>query len=233
MTNPDLKIADIGTGTGIWLTDLSRRLPSSVALDGLDISFDAAPPPQWLPANVTLRHWDIKQSVPKDLVEKYDIINLRNFAFVLQDSDISGVLESIFQMLKPGGYIQWAEPDVASFRLEKTNEDNKDVALKQLLQLSQKQDSRLKPTWVPKLPAQFLEAGLKDIKSDVRDSPPHLALAIHECNLTIHELLARKFQNTGLIAELQKLMPEVLKETRNGCYYAFTRWTVIGTKPNN
>jgi len=230
ITKPDLKIADVGTGTGIWLTDLSRRLPSSVNLDGIDISFDAAPLPEWLPPNMTLFHWDIKQEVPVDLIEKYDVLQIRNFAFVLQDNEISDVLGKLNKMIKPGGYLQWAEPDMSSFRIEKTGVKNEVAALSQLLQLSQGQDSRLKPTWVSRLPSLFSDAGFHDILSDVQDASPHLAIAMHECNLPIHDLVARKTNNTSLIQELRKLMPEVLRETREGSYWAFTRWTVIGQK---
>ncbi|KAA8651683.1 hypothetical protein EYZ11_009283 [Aspergillus tanneri] len=35
--NKDLKIADIGTGTGAWLTDLASHLPSTCQLDGYDL----------------------------------------------------------------------------------------------------------------------------------------------------------------------------------------------------
>ena len=84
----------------IWLTDLEARLPKSVQLDGLDISFHATPPPQWLPSNMTLRHWDIKTDVPKDLVEFYDIVHIRNFAFILQSDDIQRVLGNLMRLIR-------------------------------------------------------------------------------------------------------------------------------------
>ena len=54
-TKQGLAIADIGTGTGIWLLEVDRRLsnPSS-RLCGLDISGDQFPRPEWLPPNATL-----------------------------------------------------------------------------------------------------------------------------------------------------------------------------------
>ena len=130
-----------------------------------------------------------------------------------------------------GGYLQWAEPDVASFRIEKIDPKNKVDALRQLLTLSQGQDVRLSPTWVPSLAALFTDGGLRDVQSDVRDAAPHLALAMHECNLLIHELIARKTQNESLVQELTSFMPEIAKETREGSCWAFTRRVVIGRKP--
>ena len=69
-----------------------------------------------------------------------------------------------------------------------------------------------------------------DVKSDVRDVEPHLALAMHECSLLIHESIARKSQNEGLTRELASLMPEVASETREGSCWTFTRWVIIGRK---
>ena len=90
---------------------------------------------------------------------------------------------------------------------------------------------RLSPTWVPSLVAFFTDVGLRDVQSDVRDASPHLALAMHECNLLIHELIARKTQNEYVGQELTRLMPEIEKETREGSCWAFTRWVVVGRKP--
>ncbi|OGM39518.1 hypothetical protein ABOM_011940 [Aspergillus bombycis] len=53
--NPDLRIADIGTGTGTWLTDLADELPKSARRDAMDISFAATPLLEMLPPNVSLQ----------------------------------------------------------------------------------------------------------------------------------------------------------------------------------
>ncbi|KAF2244384.1 hypothetical protein BU26DRAFT_99947 [Trematosphaeria pertusa] len=58
----------------IWLTEIDARVPESVELDRLDISLNAAPPAEWLPSNVTLKTWDVKEDAPGDLVEAYDIV---------------------------------------------------------------------------------------------------------------------------------------------------------------
>lgn len=223
-------------------------------LDGLDISFDATPPPEWLPPNMTLRHCDIKADIPEELVGVYDIVHIRHFIFVLLDDDLKPVLTNLIRLLstllfksfsiclllrmlttvffvEPGGYLQWGEPDIASFRIEKTNPGNKVDALSKLLKISQPQDTRFSPKWVPNLPTLFTDGGLENVQSDVRDAPPHLALAKHENALPVHEFIARKLRNEGLIQELKKLIPEVAKETRQGACWAFTRWTVVGRKP--
>ncbi|KAL2759085.1 hypothetical protein ACRALDRAFT_2041091 [Sodiomyces alcalophilus JCM 7366] len=236
--DPHLKIADVGTGTGVWLTSLSNLVPKSAQLDGLDISFDAAPPAGSLPPNVTLRKWNVKEAIPLELTEAYDFVHIRNFAFVLQDGDIPGVLRRLVRLIsesanqpEPGGYLQWGEADVASFRIEKVRADAETDALRELLQLSQPQDSRLSPKWVSGLPRLFSTEGLDLIEADVRDAPPHLAWTTHQCNLLVHELLARQAGNQHASTVLQALMPRVVNETMQGSYWAFTRYTVVGRKP--
>lgn len=109
----NIRIADVGTGTAyvylctpkpllkcwtyrpdfhlatcnIWLNALSSHLPPTVRLDGLGISFDATSPAAWLPSHVNVRHWDIRTSVPEDLVETYDIVHVGFLCFVLQNEE--------------------------------------------------------------------------------------------------------------------------------------------------
>ncbi|KAL4938411.1 hypothetical protein BDV06DRAFT_215136 [Aspergillus oleicola] len=220
------RIADIGTGTEsivrIWLTDLSRRLPETTRLDGLDISFDAAPPATSLPTNISLHYFDIKSEVLEHLRGVYDIVHIRAFSFVLRDEEIERAVQNVVQLLKPGGYIQWAEPDVSSQNTK---------PLTELLQVSQIQDPRLSPTWVPGLPATFQSLGLDRVQSDVRDAPPYLALTTHDCNLIVHELIARKTGNIAVREQLGRIIPEAVRESRQGAFWAFTSWTVFGRKP--
>ncbi|KAI0553288.1 S-adenosyl-L-methionine-dependent methyltransferase [Xylaria curta] len=234
VSKANLCIADVATGTGIWLTDMSGRLPATTRLEGLDISLKATPPAEWLPPNVTFRVWDIKQAVPESLVGKYDVVHVRLLSFVLRDDEVPSVLQNLTQLIKPGGYLQWAEPDVASFRIEKTHPGNNTDALERLLHASQGQDSRLRPTWVPQLGDLFSSVGkLCDVHIDVRDAPGYLAMAMHECNITIHELLCRTTRNKEVSHQLETLLTEAAQETREGACWAFTRWTVVGKKPAN
>lgn len=64
----------------------------------------------------------------------------------------------------------------------------------------------------------------------MRNAPPHLALAVHECDLTIHELVARQSRNQAVLQAVRDLMPQVVAETRQCACWAFTRWTVVGRK---
>ncbi|KAI0197572.1 S-adenosyl-L-methionine-dependent methyltransferase [Astrocystis sublimbata] len=230
----DARIADIGTGTGIWLSDLATRVPATTQLDGLDVSFDAAPPTSLIAPNVTFRRWDIKSPVPEEMAGKYDLVHVRHFSFVLQDGEMDGVYANLLKLLKPGGYLQWTEPDVATFRVEKpvtaSSDDDGGSVMIQLVAASQTQDNRLKPTWVPRMPELFTASGLVNVVADKREAPADLGLAMHECNLSLHPIIARQTQNKEVAQRVEELMPEVCRQTRKGFYLAFTRWTVVGQK---
>ncbi|GIJ84009.1 hypothetical protein Asppvi_002842 [Aspergillus pseudoviridinutans] len=230
----NLRIADVGTGTGIWLTDLADEFPATVQLDGLDISFDAAPPRDWLPPNMSLHHWDIKADVPEHLVGVYDVVNVRHFVFVLQQRDLKGVLDNLFKLLKPGGYLQWTDFDMSSLRVEKINPDIKVDAQVKLMELFQANDTRLRSAWGASLPSLFAQSGFTNVESDVKDAPPHLAVALHECGLLATEVLARNKAggNEQMVQQLRQTLSEAAKETRDGSVLAFTRLTVVGQKPS-
>ncbi|RAQ52228.1 hypothetical protein AFGD_008707 [Aspergillus flavus] len=229
--DPNLKVADVGTGTGIWLTDLARRLPTTVQLDALDISFDATPPAEWLPSNVHTRVWDVKTDPPEDLIGVYDIVHIRHFTLVLLEEEVESVLARLFKLLKPGGYLQWMEVDMSSWRILKTNTDNQSDALEGLFQALQGQDNRLSPTYVPSLSSRFEAAGFENVKSEAKEAPPHLALVLHECNLLITDILPHKMKNEKVKEFVKEIMPRVESETREGSCWAFTRWSVVGRKP--
>ncbi|RAK84510.1 hypothetical protein BO79DRAFT_259285 [Aspergillus costaricaensis CBS 115574] len=229
-SNPNLRIADVGTGTGIWLTDLSRRLPSTVSLNGLDISFSALPPKECLPSNMTLHSYDILSETPNHLRGVYDIVHVRNFSFVIRDLEAERVIRNVLQLLKPGGYLQWAEIDALSYRIEKTSPGCKDDALKELMRLGRGADDRTTPHWVPEIPYFFQQAKLEEVQSDLKDAPPYMAVAKHECNLIVPEMLARTTQNSALSEKFSRLIPEAVEETHGGAYWAFTRLTVVGRK---
>ncbi|OTB18370.1 hypothetical protein K445DRAFT_315184 [Daldinia sp. EC12] len=227
---PNLRIADVGTGTGMWLFDVQSKLKDA-RLDGIDISFDAAPPKETLPPNITFRHWNVKDDVPEDLVGTYDIINVRFFGFVLLNDDIPGVAAKLFSLLKPGGYLQWGEADMETLRFDKTKPENKTDNLVDLFKLLAVQDDRLKPTWVRNLPEIFADAGFVDVEKDTQDPVPHLAFIFHEAGLMIHELIARTTKNEHMANELKRLIPAAAEETKQGAYGTSLRVTVIGRKP--
>lgn len=133
--------------------------------------------------------------------------------------------------LEPGGFLQWGEADINSWRIEKTQPGNDVSALQSLYELESAQDARFRPNWVSKLPELFEIAELQDIQKDVRDPPGYLAFEMHETMLLLHELVVRSTGNQEIAKAVETLFGRALREGKGGACWAFTRWTVVGRKP--
>ena len=75
-----------------------------------------------------------------------DLINIRFFICVVQNGDLSPLLEKIKQMLKPGGFLQWTELDRETYRIESTSsskDQNTLSATKELFNLAMEPS----PSW--------------------------------------------------------------------------------------
>ncbi|KAL2820635.1 hypothetical protein BJX63DRAFT_427961 [Aspergillus granulosus] len=107
------RIADIATGTGIWPISFSLSLPPTVQLDGFDITDAQFPPKEWLPHNVRLKKLDILAPMPEELRGRYDIVAIRFFSLIVKNNDVDTLLGNLLSLLKPGGYLQWIEPDIS------------------------------------------------------------------------------------------------------------------------
>ena len=94
-----LRIADVGTGNAVWITEVLSHLPPSTQIDGFDISAEHWPAKEWLPPNVSLRLFDAFENVPERLVGRYDIVHLRTFAIVVRNNDPTVVLKNLIKML--------------------------------------------------------------------------------------------------------------------------------------
>ena len=94
-----LRIADVGSGNAVWITEVLSHLPPSTQIDGFDISTEHWPAKEWLPSNVSLHLFDILENVPEHLVGRYDIVHLRAFVIVVRNNDPTGVLRNLIKML--------------------------------------------------------------------------------------------------------------------------------------
>ncbi|KAL2845822.1 hypothetical protein BJX68DRAFT_269020 [Aspergillus pseudodeflectus] len=248
--SPTLAIADIGTGTASWLTDLSAQLPATCHLDGFDMDTSQAPPKEWLPANVCLHEWDVFTDLPEHLIGRYDVVHVRLLVFVVK-GDPTGILRRLVRMLKPGGWLQWSEPDVRTMRIltaraktqtqpgarpgPDTNTDadadtEMNPGMARLFSLSASQDPRLIPKWPSQLDEYFRAEGLADVLVDrVAEAPPHLEFAMHQCNLLMYEMFASRAAGPRA-KEILDWVPKAAEETRRGAMFAFERVSVVGCK---
>ncbi|KAF9699198.1 hypothetical protein EKO04_003000 [Ascochyta lentis] len=104
------RIADIGTGTGIWPIEMSAASPPSYTFHGFDISSEQFLPAASLPPNVTLGYGDFKNPMPADLRGTFDLVNIRLIIISLGPEAVwKEVLSNVLALLKPGGAVSWTE----------------------------------------------------------------------------------------------------------------------------
>ncbi|KAL9093646.1 MAG: hypothetical protein Q9159_000175 [Coniocarpon cinnabarinum] len=231
-----LRIADVGSGTGNrsrqWLFDVSREVHASCQLVGLDISLTQAPPPEWLPHNVSMRQWDVLQEPPSDLAGTFDVVQARLLLFVVKNNDPAPILKNLIKLLKPGGYLQWGEPDAESVRLVKSNPSNPSESLERVYADMIGSMALFRPTWVKELYRAVEAEGLTEVINDRQSGPPHVWFAFNQCNMMIFdELLEQGKIPKEKQQEWRQLLDLANKECQQGATMLSDRLHVIGRKP--
>ncbi|RDH30820.1 UMTA methyltransferase family protein [Aspergillus welwitschiae] len=210
-TNP--RIADVATGTAIWLIDLAKELPGAT-LDGLDVTLDMAPPVEWLPPNITLRQWNIFEELPKEL-----------------NGDPSSIIQKIIRMLKPGGWIQWDDLNIREAKIFKARPELKTEALEYLSRFwntGERQD------WIGCLPQSFDQEGLERTKIDRYENLKQYLKADCEGYIVTCEETARTLARKGKVdeaREFSQIVHQASLEAAAGAAVVATRVVCIGQKP--
>ncbi|KAL8906786.1 MAG: hypothetical protein Q9171_006135 [Xanthocarpia ochracea] len=192
-------IADIASGTGLWLCDVASQLPTST-LHGYDIDLKQCPPKEWLPSNTEIRDWDLLGEVRDEMVAKYDYIHTRLLVLVVQNQNPQPIIRSLFRMLKPGGYLQWDELDTTHTHITKTPSssssafDRPTPALDALASWS-KADGR--HDWTVRLPEFLKEEGFEDTGIEYNEEGKGLTRAFSEQHLLTAEEWAEGLVKLG------------------------------------
>ncbi|KAF2007277.1 hypothetical protein P154DRAFT_480012 [Amniculicola lignicola CBS 123094] len=165
----DAKIADIGTGTGIWLTEMAKVSPSTYQFDGYDISDAQFQAKDTLPQNVTLGFGDFKMPIPEELKGKYDLINIRLIVISMGVGVWESTLRNVLGLLKPGGAIQWIEGNfwvARGFRGTDAKSTGGHYLTKAQIQFNGTLKKRFGYNF-PEWETMFNEAGLQNVEEDV------------------------------------------------------------------
>ncbi|KAJ5287076.1 hypothetical protein N7478_002762 [Penicillium angulare] len=110
-----MKIADLGTGTGIWALQLAPTLPPNSKVVGYDISDAHLPNQEYWPSNVTFGVLDSMNDVPEFLEGQFDVVHIRMWAYIPRENDPSPLIRHAAKLLRPGGYLQWEDARFGSF----------------------------------------------------------------------------------------------------------------------
>ncbi|KAL2810155.1 hypothetical protein BJX63DRAFT_328958 [Aspergillus granulosus] len=115
-------VADVATGTGIWLLDAQAQLnahtPSPTAIGtrtyhGFDISA-AQFPPSSEKQGISLSVHDILHPFPTEHHNRYDLVHVRMLVAALKAEEYEVAVRNLVPILKPGGYLQWTDLDSSS-----------------------------------------------------------------------------------------------------------------------
>lgn len=112
---PPVSVADVGTGTGIWLVDLASSLPPTARLDGYDFNTSKFRPATSRPPNVQLLEANAAEPFAPELQGQYDLVHVRLLVLGLKPSDWQPVAANLRTLLRPGGFLVWEEIDVQHF----------------------------------------------------------------------------------------------------------------------
>jgi SAM-dependent methyltransferase len=106
---PAPRVADIATGTGIWLRDVATELPAGSQLDGYDFDTSKFPPAEAIPANIKLQFGNVLEPFAPDLLGTYDAVHVRLLMYALKADQWIIALKNLKTLLKPGGWLCWGE----------------------------------------------------------------------------------------------------------------------------
>ncbi|KAG7135038.1 N-methyltransferase tcpN like protein [Verticillium longisporum] len=127
-----LRIAEVGTGTAIWLLDLAQDLPLDTQFHGYDISANQFPPQALWPENLDLGILNALEDPPSRLLGYYDVVHVRMWASNLRSREASILIRNLKAMLKPGGFIQWEDADLVDQHLQSQPAQELEVVAKDL-----------------------------------------------------------------------------------------------------
>lgn len=108
-TKPELRILDLGTGTGIWAIDMADEFPTSQVF-GVDLS---PIQPDYVPNNCMFHVDDYEDEWTYREREKFDYIHGR--ALSGTSADWSRFYRQVRDNLKPGGWVEMQEYDAWIF----------------------------------------------------------------------------------------------------------------------
>ena len=100
-------VADVATGTGVWLQDVARSLAFSsqagskkTEFVGFDISPQQFPPAGETPPNLSFVTHDMTEPFPSEYHEKFDLVSVRLVSYVVKAVELEKVVRHILQILR-------------------------------------------------------------------------------------------------------------------------------------
>lgn len=229
------QILDLATGNGIWAIEAHNQYPNAI-FTCLDLAGNQFPPFGSVPETMKFELYNFFDPVPDKFKEKFDIIHISFILGALFRGGRDTVIKHVFEMLKPGGWLQWQEavnPPIAMVN-RKTGAITGDtpsarVAEKHFKFVSQ-QDWTVEMAEILSMVGGFLETTFEE---------PDLDMAYLNVETPLMQWIAQEVLTTMASAikteEVQKDVDEALKQThdqvKEGTLLHYKFGVGIGKKP--
>ena len=100
-------VADVATGTGVWLRDVAAIPNFSTQPDGktteftgFDISPQQFPPVEDLPSNVKFVVHDVTKPFPPEYHETFDLVSVRLLSYVIKAAELEKIVRHTLQIIR-------------------------------------------------------------------------------------------------------------------------------------
>ncbi|TFK39530.1 S-adenosyl-L-methionine-dependent methyltransferase [Crucibulum laeve] len=103
------KVLEAGTGSGIWLLDLSTEVPNDVEMQGIDIEPRIFPAPETCSNNIQFSVHSVT-SLPQAWTDRFTLVHQRLLVASLQEVQWRNAINEMYRVTAPGGWIQLFEP---------------------------------------------------------------------------------------------------------------------------
>ncbi|KAL6796447.1 hypothetical protein J3E68DRAFT_436384 [Trichoderma sp. SZMC 28012] len=207
----DMKIAEIGTGTG---------------------SANQFPPASLCPPNLAFATLDAFGDVPAHLVETYEVVHLRFWCAIIRGNDPGALIRHSIRLLKPGGYLQWEDADMGKPTLRG---DEAEAFHK--LGMSVLRTFNVLLDWIGDIPKLVADHGLTVVDSATRPFDSTLVpLTIRTYLAGWAELfqLVGKTKDPSLptASECQRVLLELDAGVKHGALYYWLPVNLLAQKPS-
>jgi len=225
----NIRVADVGTGTGIWPSELAVELPSSAVIDAFDVSSAQFPPQGWHTPNVNFKTHDCFEPFPIEHIQQYDIVNVRFWLCILNDDTARPLLDNVLTLLKPGGHIQWFEAIPSSAHVKARNGGVPTPACNQLVEKIKKPHSHSSYDWVEGLPLLLEERNVEVVARERYEKGDLYQTVSSQIQLAgLDEYI--HFQKEDGVKAVKEFQDQLASEFADGAFVDFAYTCVVGRK---
>ena len=101
------RIADVGTGTGVWLRELTEaqgEIHPDPEFVGFDISTEQFPPIKAVSQKYVVH--DMTMPFPDEYLEFFDLVNVRLLSYALKAHDLKQAVENVVRIIRKSRIVE-------------------------------------------------------------------------------------------------------------------------------